>query len=510
MILNFLNRFKGSGSRRPIRSEEYFSDVVNCLTGRKITVKTVEDILDMADNGYTVDQVSLFNIMLDKEPLLASHIQTRKLALLGCNWNIYNKDGSDNEEVEADLKDKKLDKALAHLVNAIDYGYSGVITEWLDGGKNFKFTDIYPSNIIYDLQGNPALLTADRKEVPFADYLDGQFILQVSKNRVGIPSQQGLLRCLTWIYLYKYYGLQHNARFMEKFGNPFLLGKLSKADFNNKEVYDKTMESLKKTGLNGHALVSEGTELDAVTVNNASFAQAFNIWFNYIDDIFAVAILGQKATSGTSNGMSNGSAQENVRLDILQSDCKNLTNTINEQFLKPYQIFNYGKDIGLKFEISYNPPDDLNKEASTVKILFDAGHKAKKEWVEKKFNIPMDDPVVAVANPNQADGGTKAFSDIADAKYLAKEEYISSLTERTLDNLLSNKEVNARLYRPLAETIRSVFSNVNPDDDNLLEVFSHKVDDLFKKFPALYDNIALDDIEKAVQSACLTAMMKGK
>lgn len=317
-----------------------------------------------------------------------------------------------------------------------------------------------------------------------------------------------MLRCLVWLYLYKNYGLQQKARFLEKFGCPFTIAKLSAADFANEETRKQVMLNLKNLGLAGNAVVPEGTEI--ITVNPAvqNNASAFQEWFKYIDDSYALVILGQLATSKESNGFSKSNAQENVRLDILQSDCKAITSTINRQFLKYYEKFNFGTEGELSFNIGYEIPEDLTAKAGMVLTLSQAGYRAKKDWVEKSFDIPLEEPAQAPAMPQNQEQ-LKAFSQINNNKFLAREEYITKLTNNTLDKLFVNYETQVEMYKPLQQAIREVFKGVNPDDENILEIFSSKIEDLFKKYPALYDDIDTTALQKAIQGACLAAMVKG-
>lgn len=512
-LYDFFSRFRGTAgnSKRKIRDKEYqsYGESIFALP-KKIKPVDIDNILEATNTGDAFDQAVFLNLMLDKEPVISAHIQTRKLAIQGCEWHIYDKKNKIVEDAEEEFKEFGIHALLGQLLNAIIYGYQGIITNWMPGGSGVKsFTEIHPCNVIFDLEGNPALRTADSLEVPFADYIDGQFILHQHKTRVGLPTQQSLLRCLMYLYLYKYYGLSFNARFLEKFGSPFLSTKLDKASFSDSEIYSKTMASLKNAGFAGNIILPEGATLDIAAANAQASVGAFDIWFRYIDEIYAIAILGQTATSKDASGLSKGQAQENVRLDILESDCKAISETITRQLLAPWQIFKRGKNEGLKFELGWQEPEDIERMANTVSILSNAGYKAKKSWIEEKFKIPMEESVEAKPSDNNQPQ-TQSFSERnIDVSGAAKEEAIQRITQRAVKGIFKSPEAAAQMYRPLTETIREAFKDVDPEDENILQIFSDRIDGLIKKFPALYEEIELKDIESAIQGACLSAMVKG-
>jgi len=514
-ITDWMNRYGivKNAVRKFIKDKSSLIDLeyyVNPLWNTKLSVKNIQDILDMADSGQPDQQAALYRMIIDRDPIIGAHLQTRLLAVLSCDWEVNNtEDNERNPEIEKELYDRGIHELICHLLSAIINGYSAVATLWEDGGKVKEWRHFNPQMIQFDQVGNPALIRYSGEIQPFIEYPEGQLIFHQNKLLPGLPAQGGLLRCLVWLYLYKNYGLQQKARFLEKFGCPFTIAKLSAADFANEETKKQVMLNLKNLGLAGNAVVPEGTEI--ITVNPAvqNNAAAFQEWFNYIDDSYALVILGQLATSKESNGFSKGNAQENVRLDILQSDCRAISSTINRQFLKYYEKFNFGTEGELSFNIGYETPEDLNAKAGMVLTLSQAGYRAKKEWVEKSFDIPIEESVQTPAMPQQDTAQLTAFSQRNTDRFLAREEYITRLTNNTLDKLFVNSETQVEMYKPLQQAIREVFKDVNPDDENILEIFSSKIEELFKRYPAIYDDMDTTELQKAIQGACLAAMVKG-
>ena len=53
-----------------------------------LTIPYIQSILVNATQGFSQNQAALFTAIIDKEPLLVAHFQTRKLAVLGLDWTI--------------------------------------------------------------------------------------------------------------------------------------------------------------------------------------------------------------------------------------------------------------------------------------------------------------------------------------------------------------------------------------------------------------------------------------
>ena len=113
----------------------------------------------------------------------------------------------------------------------------------------------------------------------------------------------------------------------------------------------------------------------------------------YLDGIFALLILGQKASSAESSGFSRGQIQEKVRSDILESDCRNLAESIQRQIIAPLERYRYGTENCFSFRMDFVPPEDLLQKASILEKLSSCGYSFDPSWVEKTFSITLAKPL---------------------------------------------------------------------------------------------------------------------
>jgi phage gp29-like protein len=490
------------------------------LDGRQITAARVSQMLEAAEQGNCQEQAALLQFIMDKEPIIAAHMQTRMLAVLGCGWCVESNASEEDrraEEVETMLKKAGIYDLMRHLLDAIPTGYAGSRIDWRNspkGGTGISgFTHVIPSNWLFDQGGNPGLWTTSG-EKSLASYHPNQFVFHIHKMRPGLPCKGGLLRTLVWMWLFKRNAWKDRARFIEKFGIPMMVAKISKDDFNDNAMLERILNMLRNIGTMGASAITEGSEISNVTPSGQSSNADYHQFCKDIDDVFAILILGQLASSGEAKGFSKGQMQENVRLDILDSDCKNLMETVNRQIMNPLEQFKYGTEGELCFELEYEPEEDLQKKATLVETLYKAGRKAKKEWVEKTFDIPMDDvpdPVSVPPSPSPAQTlpALMDFADSTSAKFAGREEFFARLTENTLGRLFKSDEAMAEFYKPLYKEIRKTFSDINPDDPELIDKFRTRLAAFFDKYPALYETMDTSRMEKEMQGAMLASLVYG-
>ena len=113
-------------------------------------------------------QTALFATMQEKEPLVAAHFQTRKLAVLACDWDVRSKSHADAaEDIKQELKAAGILSAIHHILESVIVGYSAVAVDWLPGGQKVRgFVPIMPDAFIFDEGGFPALVGVDGLETP--------------------------------------------------------------------------------------------------------------------------------------------------------------------------------------------------------------------------------------------------------------------------------------------------------------------------------------------------------
>lgn len=360
-------------------------------SGGKLNAGAITQLIADADQGSASGLASLFQKILEKEPAVAAHMQTRILSVLSCDWSIQCDDPAKAADAEEIFRKAKIHSLLKHLLDALSFGYSGAAILWEEGGggiSEFKFVN--PVNWVFDLAGNPALVTLSGKEKPLSEYHPYQFVFHSHSLKSDSASRGGLLRPLVWLYFFKHYAMRDRARYLERYGIPFLAAKIRSEDFESEEVRATIMNSLVKMGSDGVGLLSEGAEMQVLNPSSGSSSNDYQSWMDYIDRLYALLILGQTASSGDGSGFSKGQQQENVRRDLIEADCRSLMETVDLQILQPLERWRYGTAGTLRFQLDYASPENLLEKAQIVKLLNESGFAVSRDWVAKTFGIRLE------------------------------------------------------------------------------------------------------------------------
>ena len=378
--------------------DEYLREWLN-FTGVKLSAPSLSRLLEAADNGDAAEQAAFFQSVLEKEPVIAAHIQTRILAVLCSDWRIVGPDEAKNREMQDILSKAGLRSLLRHLLDALVTGYAGSAIIWSEDGSSVEsFRHVHPTNWSFDPEGHPSLISAKGQSKALRDYHPKQFIFHTHLLKPGLPSRGGLLRPLAWLYFFKHYALRDRARYLERFGMPFLLATISRDDFNSDEARSNILASLSKIGSDGVGVLTEGSQVETLNASAGGAGDNYQQWLSYIDDVCALTILGQLASSKQASGLSKGQMQENVRQDILEADCRNLMDSVNSQLVSPLERFRYGSEGSMSFSISFEQPEDLKQRAEILKILTESGFAADLSWISKSFGIPEKSSLTNLEN----------------------------------------------------------------------------------------------------------------
>ena len=393
---------------------EFFDVFQNFQAGDTIdlTPENISTILKDAETGNATKQVTLFNLLEDKENVIKGLMQTRINSVLGKKWNIV---GSPNEaknnEIENILAKADIHKYIQNNMHGLFYGYNGTKIAWENAGRSIKgFEQIETTRWNFDEYGTIFLQDGENnkkvyftpisreKEYSPEDFLTPQEINAITffncNMRGGIPSNTGIFRSLIWQFYKKFFMMKNQMRTIEQYGVPFLTAKVSKQDFNDAEKLSAIQDSLENLGANGNGVFAEDMKVDTMAINKGVEATDLSNAMQKIDDDYAKLILGQTASSGDSSGMSNGDAQSAVRDDILQSDCRTIENLINNQILYPLEM-NKWNSSDMRFVIDSHARKDIAPQIAAFKDLNALLEKSNKsvsvDYIIDTLGIPVVD-----------------------------------------------------------------------------------------------------------------------
>lgn len=210
----------------------------------------------------------------------------------------------------------------------------------------------------------------------------------------GYLSRGGLLRVLSFPYLYKQYAWRDFAEFLEIYGLPLRIGKYpTGANDTEKRALMQAVTSL---GHNAAGIIPMGMALE---FQNAAQGQRdpFESMLSYCDSAISKALVGQTLTSseGQHGTQALGNVHADVREDIRDADVKQIGPSITAGLVRPMVMLNKsGVDPRRlpRFVLDTGEGEDLQAYAEHLPKLAQAGLRISVDWVHGKLRIPKAEP----------------------------------------------------------------------------------------------------------------------
>ena len=105
--LSYEERVRRKIRRAPGNSSGDFDEFTcawNSMSGPKLTAGLLRRLTENADSGAASEQALLYRSMLEKEPAIAAHLQTRILSVLSCDWSLQGDDTAKVHELTGILE----------------------------------------------------------------------------------------------------------------------------------------------------------------------------------------------------------------------------------------------------------------------------------------------------------------------------------------------------------------------------------------------------------------------
>ena len=379
---------------------------------------TIGQIMDDAVQGDCQDQAAFISYAMDKDPKLAAHLLTRQDAVSAANWYLvppfvidtvpvsYD-DNPDLREFHGILNASGMSGLLRKLNEATTYGYSGIGQEIMPGGVGFNWHPIDPTSIKFDLSGGACLVTSQNEELPVEKLPPHMVVIHLASTRSDHPARRGLGRMLLWFWLFKHMSLDRWAKFVSRFGIPFLVARMSKADFENDTQREKLIDALQKMSHKGIVAISgQNASIDPQSVGNQSGTIHMD-HVNMVDTHYAMLVLGQLGSSeGEKGRLGNNQSQEDVRQDKRETDCHGIEETVQREIVVPmWMAWNGGdgKDAP-QFRLRSLRTRQLQEIADASRAFSDAGHKADRTFLQMETGMPFTDPDTQAEKAKEPEG----------------------------------------------------------------------------------------------------------
>lgn len=370
---------------------------------RGITPARLNEILMQAEQGDLVAQHELFADMEERDGHVYTELSKRKRASIKLDWDVVPPRNASKEEedhaawVREQLQDMAdLEDTLFDALDAISHGFSAQELEWeyVGGVWTIKKFNHRPQSWFQTDQETRTKLRLRDFTANGAELQPFGWMLHTHKAVSGYVSRSGLGRVLVWPYLFKHFSVGDLAEFLDIHGLPIIVGKYpSNASQDEKSTLFRAVAGI---GHNARGIIPTGMELEIIQAADSKGDPFMNM-IAWCERSQAKAINGSTLTSEAgSTGLGSGVADvhNEVRLDIRNSDCKQLAGTVTRDIVYPLLAVNRGlRDARRcpRFVLDTSEAEDLKAYAESLPKLVAVGMRIKREWAHEKLRIPMAD-----------------------------------------------------------------------------------------------------------------------
>jgi len=412
-----------------------------------LTPERLGSILRDAAIGEARSYLTLAEEMEERYLHYASQLQTRRLAIEGIDVTVE-AGKADTKIVDAVtelVNDAEFGEALGNLTDGISKGYAAVEMMW-----EYERKALRPVNYI---ARDPRFFQVDRltlSEMRLA--VDGsiegvelpqaKFLRHMPRTKMGLPLRRGMARPAAWGYLIQQFTLQDWAAFSEVYGMPLRVGKYNPAASPaDKRTLLKAVASIANDAA---AIIPAGMDIEFHEVNGANGAAVFGGLLEYVDKQISKLVVGQTMTSDDGSSLGQAKIHNEVRLDILRADCKQLARTANRDLIQPFVDLNFGpQEHYPQVQLLVADPEDIDALTNAVARMMPFGLRVKQTEIREKIGLsdPGDDdellmPTAAAAAPAQERPPAKTPKPANDSKKPAEDvkAKVAALSAIVLDH----------------------------------------------------------------------------
>lgn len=388
-----------------------------------------DEVLKMTGKG--IECLSLIENTGD----VATCIDSRKAGVTSLNWQLIHKNDKKYKEFYDELFKNQIDvfNIINDILNAPLYGFQPIEIVWEKAGNY-----IIPKEI----QAKPQewfFYNNDRELCFKAKGHTNGIILSTYSRKILCPRHkptfknpygQALLSRCFWDVAFIKGGFEFWAKFMEKYGMPFLSGKYP--DGASDEVKEQLLACLEKMAQDAVSVMPDNStfEIKDAAAKSAS-AQIYEKFIIMCQKNISKNILGQTLTTdaGEKGSYAIGKVHANVREDIIDSDKRMVEKEIN-LLIRWIHELNFNDNDYPEFQLYEEEDVDMNL-ANRDKVLSETGVRFTKKYFVKTYGFEDDD--IEIVQSEKFPGNENEF---AEAQSFDFQEEIDKLSDYFDDEIL--------------------------------------------------------------------------
>lgn len=368
---------------------------------RGLTPARLNTILEEAEQGSLIAQHDLFRDIEERDGHVFAELSKRKRAVIKLNWDIVPPRNATRAEEDLAAYVKELIQDMSDFedmqfdaLDGIGHGFAALELQWQRIGSDWTV-----QCATHRPQSWFQLDPDTRNELRLRDHSAGGaqlqpfgWLLHIHRAMSGYTARAGLARVLVWPYLFKHFSVGDLAEFLDIYGLPLRIGKFpSQATDAEKATLWRAVAGI---GHNAAGIIPASMAIEFQEAAKGS-EKPFQAMIEWCEKTQSKAITGSTlgmdtGRGGIGEGLSN--IQNEIRLDIRDSDCKQLAGTLTRSLIYPLLAINKGwSDIRRcpRFVYDTLEAEDLKTYSDSLPKLVAIGMQIPAQWAHEKLRIPQ-------------------------------------------------------------------------------------------------------------------------
>ena len=360
-----------------------------------LTPGTLAGMLRDAANNNAGNYLQLAEEMEERDPHYAAVLGTRKRAVGGLEVGVeaYADDERSQrlaDEVRDLIRRPAFSDLVDDLLDAIGKGYSVAELLWRSRGRQWlpDYAHRDPRWFQFDRETGRELRLIDSGNHEGEELPPYKFVCHFPRLKTGLPVRGGVARLVAFSYMCKAWTLKDWLAFADVFGMPLRIGKYGPAATDEEKATLKT--AVANIASDAAAIIPESMQIEFQAVaQTAGGPDMFLKLAEWLDKQVSKAVLGQTMTADDGASLSQAQVHNDVRLDIVEADAKQLAATLNRDLVRPFVDLNFGpQDDYPRIYFVTPQPEDLALLSDNLAKL---GLRVGQGVIRDKLGLPDPD-----------------------------------------------------------------------------------------------------------------------
>jgi phage gp29-like protein len=394
-----------------------------------LTPERLASVLLRGEQGDWVAQIDLAADIEERDGHAYAELSKRRMSIAALEWTVSAPKGATPAETaQAEQLQEWLEAlpdfedVLLQMMDGVLYGLAAHAITWRqDGRLRMPALEYCPQRwFAPDAARRGVVLRSQSQMAPNPPGLEDlqpvmgeplepmRWLVHTPASHSGYLTRSALARVLAWPYLFKHYSVRDFAEFLEIYGLPLRLGKYPSGASEDERM--TLLRAVTDIGHNSAGIVPEGMTIDFQSAAAQGTQVPFEAMFRYMDSVESKVILGQTLSSGEGEHGTQalGTVHERVRLEIRESDARQVASTITRQLLVPLGLINipgFDPRRAPRFELDLGEAEDIAAMADALPKLVSVGMRIPEAWAREKLRIPAaqdGEPLLAPAATSPA------------------------------------------------------------------------------------------------------------